>query len=1147
MIDRIIRWSVLHPWVVLVLSLAGGVAGWRALTDTPLDAIPDLSDTQVILLGEWMGVAPDRLEQQVARPVASALVATPKVKAVRAYTMYGMVFFYAIFDDGTDAAWARSRIQEQLGQMQALLPSGPRLSLGPDASGVGWAYQYALVDDAGNQDLAALRTLQETTLRNALASVPGVAEVAAVGGFRRQVQIDVNPGRLTAHGLSLDDVARAAQSALGDQSAGLLEMSQREYFVRIAGNTLELDTLRKTLVRADPLRPVALGDVATVGWSPQARRGTADWDGMGETVSGIVVVRAGENVLGVLDRVKARLDELKSALPEGVRIVPVYDRSNLIRRAVETLTGALIEQLAVVIVVILVFLAHLRSTLVAVVMLPLAVLLAFIPMRQLGVTANLMSLGGIALAIGDLVDAAVVLIDDAHRKLERTPNPSREQRIDAILQACRGMGPPIFFSLLLLVVSFLPVFALQGQGRRLFEPLAMTKTFAMAAAAILSITLAPALVRLFVRGHIVPESQQWLSRVLLKLYRPMAWAALHNPKTTLLMGVFAVLSAIPVARGLGSEFMPALDEGDLLYMPTTANGIAIDEAQRMLQTQDRAIRAFPEVQSVLGKAGRAETSTDPAPLSMIETVIQLKPRKEWRKVAQQCWWHKDKGVPAAWVPGFALPLFERLCPSERPLTLDELATQMQAGLDQAGWTHAWTKPIKARIDMLATGIRTPVGVKVYGKDLPAIDAAADQLVQAVGKLPGTRSAFAERNLGQYYVDIEPDRAAMARHGLAAGDLARQLAMAVGGQTVATLPDGRATVDVQVRLAKGYRDSRADLQVLPIGVPRLGAMATPPPALAGGMDKMAAMNDSQARVGEDLRVRPPPATAALTVPLRDLAKVVIREGPPMWKTENAQPVGYVYIDVDTDRTDVGAWVALAKQKAQAAGLPAGTRLEWTGQYELLLAMQARMQTLIPLTLGLMLLLLWLNFGNLAQPLIVLGTVPFALVGSVWLLGWLDYRLSTAVWVGLIALVGVAAETGVVMILYLDESWQRWKDEGRLRTVEDLRMAVLEGAVQRVRPKLMTVAMNVIGLGPVLWADGTGSEVTRRICAPLVGGLVTSTFLTLEIIPIVYFYWRRWQMRGAGPLPVVAAAAEPAPEATTQALVAAAWDGAARTVQ
>lgn len=1144
MIDRIIRWSVLHPWVVLALSLSAGLAGWRALNDTPLDAIPDLSDTQVILLGEWMGVAPDRLEQQVARPVASALVATPKVKAVRAYTMYGMVFFYAIFDDGTDASWARSRIQEQLGQMQALLPTGPRLSLGPDASGVGWAYQYALVDDAGNYDLAALRTLQETTLRNALASVPGVAEVAAVGGFRRQVQIDVNPGRLTAYGLSLDDVARAAQSALGDQSAGLLEMSQREYFVRIAGNTLDFATLRQTPVRADPLRPVTLGDVANVGWAPQARRGTADWDGMGETVSGIVVVRAGENVLGVLDRVKARLDELKPALPEGVRVVPVYDRSNLIRRAVETLTGALVEQLAVVIVVILVFLAHLRSTLVAVVMLPLAVLLAFVPMRQLGVTANLMSLGGIALAIGDLVDAAVVLIDDAHRKLERTPNPTRQQRIDAILQACRGMGPPIFFSLLLLVVSFLPVFALQGQGRRLFEPLAMTKTFAMAAAAILSITLAPALVRLFVRGHIVPESQQWLSRVLLKLYRPMAWAALHNPKTTLLMGVFAVLSAIPVARGLGSEFMPALDEGDLLYMPTTANGIAIDEAHRLLQTQDRAIRAFPEVQSVLGKAGRAETSTDPAPLSMIETVIQLKPRTQWRKVTQQCWWHKDKGVPAGWVPAFATPLLERLCPSERPLTIDELATQMQAGLDQAGWTHAWTKPIKARIDMLATGIRTPVGVKVYGKDLPAIDAAADQLVQAVANLPGTRSAFAERNLGQYYVDIEPDRAALALHGLQAGDLARQLAMAIGGQTVATLPDGRATVDVQVRLAQGFRDSRAQVETLPIAVPRSRSIAALPRATPTAADPMAAMGGSMAPATVGPAGSPPPgAAAALTVPLHALAKVVIREGPPMIKTENAQPVGYVYIDIDTDRTDIGVWIASAKQKAQAAGMPPGTRLEWTGQYELLLAMQARMQTLIPLTLGLMLLLLWLNFGNLAQPLIVLGTVPFALVGSVWLLGWLDYRLSTAVWVGLIALVGVAAETGVVMILYLDESWQRWKDEGRLRTVEDLRMAVLEGAVQRVRPKLMTVAMNVIGLGPVLWADGTGSEVTRRICAPLVGGLVTSTFLTLEIIPIVYFYWRRWQLRGGQPAATVEVS--PAVGAPDPASVSAAWDGAARS--
>jgi len=1129
-IDRLIRWSVLHPWVVVTVCAAAAAGGWHALRTGALDAIPDLSDTQVILFADWMGNPPDRVESQVTRPVVASLVGAPKVKAVRGYSMYGMSFIYVIFDDGVDSEWARARVQESTGQLQALLPADARVSLGPDASGVGWAYQYTLVDEFGDRDLAQLRELQDTSLRFAIAAVPGVAEVASIGGYQRQVHIDADPARMAARGVTFDDLAQAIQTAASDAAGSLIEMSQREYFVRVLGSGPDL-----ARVRSAPLRPrigetpLVVGDVASVQFGPAPRRGTADFDGRGEAVGGIVVVRSGQNTLAVIDRVKARLAEVSASLPEGVKIVAVYDRTNLIRRAVETLTKALSEQLATVVLVIFLFLLHLRSTLVAAIMLPAAVLLAFVPMKFLGVSSNLMSLGGIALAIGDLVDAAVVLVDDAHRKLEKLPQPvPRAARIDAILQACRGVGPPIFFSLLLLVVSFLPVFALEGQGRRLFHPLAFTKTFAMGFAAILSITLAPALIRLLVRGRITREADHPVSRAILRFYRPMAWVALHNPKSTLLIGAFAILSAIPVARGIGSEFMPALGEGDILYMPTTANGISITEAQRALQVQDRVLRSFPEVINVFGKAGKADTATDPAPLSMIETVVQLKPRDEWRTVVLLRWWHGEKGKPASWIPGgkggFVGGLCERLWPSQRPITMSELAQQMQSGLDAAGWTHAWTMPIKARIDMLSTGIRTPVGIKVYGKDIEVIDAATAALQNDLKKLAGTRSAFAERNLGQWYVDVEPDPARLVRYGLVAADVRRTVETALAGRTVATLPSGRLRVDAVLRVGRGFRQSVDDLGDLPIaiGSPRAAAPSAAP---MGGM----AMAAAPAAVP----AAPTAPEPFATVRIKDVATVAVREGPPMLKNESGQLAGYVYVDIDAERTDIGAWVAAAKARVPALGLPEGTRLEWTGQYEFLIAMQERMRILIPLTLGLMIALLWMNFGNLAQPLIVLGSVPFALVGSVWLLGALDYKLSTAVWVGLIALVGVAAETAIVMLLYLDEAYLRWAAEGRLRAIEDIRGAVLEGAVQRVRPKLMTVSMNIIGLLPVLWADGTGAEVTQRICAPLVGGLVTSTFLTLEIIPVIYVMWRTWQWRARGGPP---AAVTPTPEGPATPAVA-----------
>lgn len=1129
-LDRIIRWSVLNPWVVVLISLGAALGGWQALRTGSLDAIPDLSDTQVILLADWMGNPPDRMEDRVTRPVVAALVGAPGVKAVRGYAMYGMAFVYVLFDDDTDLEQARNRVQQQLGQLQGLLPAGARLTLGPDASGVGWAYQYALVDESGRLDLADLRDLQDGTVRLALASVPGIAEIATVGGYQRQVQVDADPVKMASWGATLSELAAAVQQASSTASGSLLEMSQREYFVRVQGQPPDLQALRDT-----PLRPGAnqpgptVGDVAAVSYGPAARRGTADLDGRGEAVGGIAVVRNGQNTLEVIERLKQRMAELAPSLPAGVKLVSVYDRTTLIHAAVDTLTRALAEQLITVVVVILVFLMHFRSTLVPALMLPAAVLLAFAPMKWLGVSSNLMSLGGIVLAVGDLVDAAVVLVDDAHRKLEQLKYPySRQQRLDAILQACRGVGPPIFFSLLLLVVSFLPVFALEGQGKRLFQPLALTKTFAMAGAALLSITLAPALIRLLVRGRIRRERDHPVSKALLRFYRPMAWVALHNPKTTLLMGAFAVLSAIPLAANLGSEFMPALQEGDILYMPTTANGLSLGEAQRTLQVQDRVLRAFPEVVSVFGKAGRAETATDPAPLSMIETAVQLKPRQEWRRIQVQRWWHAKKGEPAAWVlggkDGVLAGLLERLFPSERPMNFDELTRQMQSALDQAGWTHAWTMPIKARIDMLSTGIRTPVGIKLFGKDPGELDRAAVALEKGLADLPGTRSVFAERNLGQWYVDVEPDRQKLHALGLTVGDIEQAVGLGLGGAVVATLPRGRLSMDVQVRMARGFRQSPQDVAelLLPLRPGQAGSAQnrqqgqrsdTPQGSVGSAMGGMAGMGaaepppTSQQTATSSDGAQPLPAS----VRLGDVAKVVVRQGPPMLKNEDGQLVGYVYVDVATDQIDVGHWVDAAKARTAGLTLPAGVRLAWTGQYELLLAMQARMQLLVPLTLALMLLLLWLNFGNLAQPLIVLGTVPFALVGSVWLLAAMDYRLSTAVWVGLIALVGVAAETGIVMLMYLDEAYERWHAEGRLRTVDDLREAVLEGAVQRVRPKLMTVGMNILGLGPVLWATGAGAEVTQRICAPLVGGLLTSTFLTLEIIPVVYVLWRGRALR------------------------------------
>ncbi len=1121
MIERIIAFSVLRPWPILVVAALATLGGWFAMTSSKLDAIPDLSDTQVIVFTEWMGQSPELVEDQVTYPVVSSLVSAPGVRAVRGFSMFGMSFVYVIFSDDTDLGEARNQVQAFLPGIQARLPRGAVATLGPDATGVGWAYQYALIDTSGAHDLAQLREYQDFTLKYALGSVPGVAEVATIGGYARELQVDADPVRMAQRGVTLGELADAMRKANGEVGGRLLEMSQREYYVRATGYLGSVQALADTVIRTQPGgSPLRISEVATVHEGPAQRRGTADWNGQGETVGGIVVVRAGENTLSVLDRVKRRIEELRPSLPKGMELHTAYDRTEIIHRSVQTLSQALIEEMTVVAIIILVFLLHVRSTLVSVIVLPAAVLLAFIPMRLLGVSSNIMSLGGIALAIGDLVDAAIVLVDDAHKKIEHLPHPYTEkQRIEAILQATQGVGRPLFFSLMLLFVSFLPVFALEGQAAKLFEPLAYTKTFSMGFAALLSITAAPALLRLLVKGRIRRESEHPLSRWLIKVYEPFAWVALHNPKTTIALGLCAVLSAVPLSLKLGNEFMPAINEGDMLYMPTTWNGIAIDEAHRSLQIQDRIIAQFPEVLSVFGKAGRAETSTDPAPLSMVETVIRLKPQDQWRHVPQERWWTDGKGRRSEWLPQRWVTPFERVWPAQRPLTLAELQAQFQAAVDLPGWTNAWTMPIKTRIDMLSTGIRTPVGIKVYGKDIAAIDEAGARLEGLLRDRPGTRSVFAERNRGGYYVDLEPDREKLARFGLTVADLQEAVATASGGERTGTVVQGRVRIPIQLRYALGFRQTPEDLAkiVLPVGnadawqaaAPRQPSASAPvnPGAAMGAMAPAPSGPAAAPQVSGNTGLPPP------VVHLGDVAKVVVREGAPMLKDENGSLVGYVFVDVDTERVDIGSWVDGAKIVVAKAGMAAGIRLEWTGQYEFLVKMQERMRIVVPVTLVLIFLLLYLNFGNIAQPLLVLGTVPFALVGSIWLLWAMKFNLSTAVWVGLIALVGVAAETGIVMLMYLDEAYLRRLAAGAIRSKADIQDAALEGAVQRVRPKLMTVAVNIIGMTPLLWAEGTGSEVMKRIAAPMVGGLITSTFLTLEIIPVVYVAWRWSQWRRA----------------------------------
>ena len=1035
MIARLIAGSARNVFLVLIATAFAVAAGAYAVTRMPLDAIPDLSDTQVIVYTEYGGQAPQVVEDQVTFPLTSAMLNVPRARVVRGFSYFGVSFVYIIFEDGTDIYWARSRVLEYLNGAARRLPAGVIPALGPDATGVGWVYQYAVV--AAQRSLAELRSLQDWSLRFGLARAEGVAEVASVGGFVKQYHVVVDPHRLRSVGLSLAAVREAIRASNIDVGGRTVELSEFEFIVRGRGYLKGVPDLRDIVLKSAGGTPVLLADVARVETGPDERRGIAELNGEGEVASGIVLQRYGANALNVIDQVKARIADMAAGLPEGVSIVPVYDRSRLILSAIDTLRITLIEEGLIVALVCFVFLLHARSALVAILMLPVGVLMAFAAMRLLGIGSNIMSLGGIAIAIGAMVDAAIVMIENAHKHLERSP-PGKP-RIEVLVEAASEVGPALFFSLLIITVSFLPIFALEAQEGRLFGPLAFTKTFAMGAAAILSVTLVPALMVVFVRGRIVPEHRNPVNRLLIWIYRPVIRVVLRAKLLTIMIALAVTAATVWPARQLGTEFMPALDEGTLLYMPTTLPGLSVTKAAELLQTQDRIIKSFSEVESVYGKAGRAQTATDPAPTEMFETIINLKPRSAWR-------------------PG---------------LTVDSLMAELDRALQFPGVSNAWTMPIKARTDMLSTGIRTPVGVKVFGTDLREIERLSRQVEQVLRGVPGTSSVYAERIIGGYYLEITPDRAAMARHGVMLGDVQDVIAMALGAESVTTVIEGRERYGVAIRYPRDLRDN--------------------PQAIA-----------------QDVLVSLP---GGGTVPLGEVSRIELTRGPTTIRTENGQLVGYVFVDIRD--IDLGSYVTAAR-KAVAADVkfPAGYYVTWSGQFEYLERAQARLAVLVPVTVLIIFLLLYLNFGRMTETLIVMLSLPFALLGGIWLVWALSFNLSVAVAVGFIALGGVAAETGVVMLIYLDQALA----EMRMRCAKAnvpltrplLYEAITTGAVDRVRPKMMTVVAIMAGLLPILWSTGTGSEVMNRIAVPMVGGMVSSTLLTLIVIPAIYALIKGWTL-------------------------------------
>ena len=1032
LIARLIAGSARNPFLTILLIGALTIWGWYAMTHGPLDAIPDLSDVQVIVFTEWPGQSPDIVEDQITYPISTTLLAAPGVQFVRGQSFFGLSFVYVIFEDGTDMYWARSRVLEYMNEVQAQLPEGVRPTLGPDATGVGWVFQYALVDETGTLDLQQLRSLQDWNLRYALESIAGVAEVASVGGFVKQYQVLVDPVKLLAYDIPLGDVIRAARQANQQVGGRVLEIAGHEQMVRGMGYIRKIEDLEDAPVKVGPNgAPVYLKDVAEVKLGPEMRRGIAELDGKGEVVGGIVVMRYGENALDVIRAVKARLAEIQRTLPEGVRIETTYDRSGLIEASIATLRHTLLEEMAIVSLVIFAFLLHARSALVPIVTLPVAILLAFVPMYYQGLTINIMSLGGIAVAIGAMVDASVIIIENIHKKLEHAGAPTdRRGQLDLVVEAMQEVGPSLFFALLVITVSFLPVFTLEGVEGRLFRPLAFTKTYSMGLASVLAVTLTPAIAALVIRGRMRGEEANPLNRWLIAAYAPAVRFVVRRRKAVIAAAaVLTTMSVWPFLQ-LGSEFMPPLNEGAILYMPTAPPGMSVTEASLILQSMDRQLRTFPEVVSVFGKMGRSRTATDPAPIGMVETVVILKPREKWRK----------------------------------GLTWDDLIAEMDRKLQYPGMPNIWWMPIQTRTEMLSTGIRSPLGIKVFGDDLKQIEETAVKIERAVVEVPGARSAYAERSTGGFFADFSVNRREAARYGLSVADLNDVIMAGVGGLNVSQTVEGRERYPISVRYAREFRDNPEALKRVMVSTP-----------------------------------------AGPQVPLAQLAELRFSTGPPMIRTEDAKLVGFVFVDIAG--RPIADFVDDARRVvAEEVELPTGMRLEWAGQFKYLERAKERLKVVVPVTLLIVILLLYFNTHSLVETFIVLLAVPFSLIGAVWLLYLLDYNMSIAVWVGIIALAGLDAETGVVMLLYLQLAYRRWRGEGRLRGTSDLERAIVEGAAQRIRPKLMTVLCILLGLVPIMWSTGTGSDVMKRIAAPMVGGVATSFVLELLIYPAIFAVWK-----------------------------------------
>jgi len=1041
MIERIIEAASRNKFLIFIFTIFAIAAGIYGLYHTPLDAIPDLSDVQVIVYTDWEGRSPDLIEDQITYPISTRFIAAPKVKFVRGESMFGKSFVYVIFEDGTDIYWARSRVIEYLNSVRGSLPEGVNPVIGPDATGVGWVYEYALVDDTGKHNLAELRSFQDWNLRYALESVKGVSEVASIGGFVKQYQVDLDPNALVAYNIPLSDVVNRIKMSNADVGGKIFEVATTEYYIRGRGYIRSVKDIEDIVLKMENGTPVYVKNVAIVHLGADMRRGVAELDGRGETVGGIVVMRYGENALTVIDGIKKKLEEVKSSLPPGVRIVPAYDRSDLIKRAIATLKEKLIEESIVVALVCLVFLWHVRSAFVAIITLPIAIILSFVPMFYMKLTSNIMSLGGIAIAIGAMVDAAIIMVENAHKALEhfrdeQGRDPTNSERIATIIAAAKTVGRPLFFSLLVITVSFIPVFSLTAQEGRLFKPLAFTKTFSMFFAALLGVTLVPVLMTLLIRGKITPEIKNPVNRLLIWAYQPLVNFVLRFRWFTLLCALLILAATVYPFQKLGKEFMPPLNEGSLLYMPTAVPGMSITEATKILQIQDRQLRKIPEVERVFGKAGQSETPTDPAPLSMFETVISLKPFDQWR-------------------PG---------------MTWEKLIAEMNANTKTPGMANIFWMPIQTRTEMLTTGFRTVLGVKVFGPDLGRIQNVAIDIEKALGDLPDTRSVFAERTTGGYFLDFAVNREASARYGLTVSDVNDVVETAIGGKTITTTVEGRERYPVNARYA---RDFRQDLDSL-----------------------------KRALV---------PTPAGTQVPIGLLADIRYRTGPPDIRNENGQLVGFVFVDVTT--ADIDGYVRKASQRLrERIQFPPGYYIQWAGQFEYLKAAEQRLKVVVPFTLLIIFVLIYMNTQSVLKTFVVLLAVPFSLVGAFWFLYLLGYNMSVAVWVGLIALAGLDAETGVVMLLYLDHAWEKYVAEGRMRSMADLHDAVKEGAVQRIRPKIMTVCAILFGLLPIMWSPTTqaGADVMKRIAAPMIGGVVTSAILELLIYPVIFVIWRRYSL-------------------------------------